>query len=483
MELRQWLSKVSDIGELHEMKGVHWNLEIGAIADLVYRNAKGIKPALCFSEIPDYPPDYKIVIGMLGSPRRLALTLGLQEEEANLTNLVNKFRDIINDIKLKPPVPTDKSALMENVIEEQDVDMSKFPMPVHHELDGGRYFGTADTVITRDPETGTVNLGTYRIMYHDPKTLGLHILPGKHGAIHFNKAFQSKKPFPVAIALGVDPLMFLVSCMEIPFGINEYEYAGGLSGKAVPIIEGKVTGLPFPAEAEIVVEGICYPEETRPEGPFGEWCGYYSNNGLNPVDEPVIHVKRVLHRNNPIFTASQPGRGDESNFQRTIVRSALIWDELIKAGVPDVQGVWCNEAGSSRFLTVVSIKQRYAGHARQAGNIATQCHAGAFNGRYVIVVDEDIDPTNTFDVLWAVGTRSDPNTDIDILRRCWSSSADPMMHPDIPARERGLNSRAIIDACRPYEWKDRFPPVAQSSAELEKIVRNKFPGIFASLNM
>jgi len=476
MELREWITKVDQMGELQEFKGVHWNLEIGAIADLISRKSKSVRPLLCFSEIPDYPPEYKIAIAPLSSPKRLAAVLGLDPSQG-LMGLVKQFRTLFGDVKPLPPRMVTESPLFENVHGEQELNLLEFPAPFHHELDGGRYLGTACSVITRDPEHGTVNLGTYRGMVHDSKTLGLHILPGHHGAVHYDKALRRKEPFPVAIAMGTDPLLYLMSCLEIPPNVCEYDYVGGIRGQAAPVIMGEVTGLPLPADAEIVIEGICYPEETRLEGPFGEWCGYYANNGLNPVNDPLIHVKRVLHRNNPILSVAQPGRSDDFNFQRVIVRSAMVWDELEKAGVPDVKGVWCHEAGASRFLIVVSINQRYAGHARQAANIACQCHAGAFTGRYVIVVDEDIDPSNTFDVLWAFSTRSDPANDIDILRRTWSSSADPMIHPDIPARQKGLNSRALIDACRPYEWKDRFPPTVQTSPELEKAVYEKWPEV------
>lgn len=479
MELRKWLKDVSDMGELLEVKGAHWNLEMGAIVDMIYRKSQATKPCISFSQIPDYPDNYRVVSGLLGSPNRVALTVGVKYD-GNMMELVRKFRTLFKDVKPVPFKKVESGPLMENVLDETKLDMSKFPLPFHHELDGGRFFGTEDMVITRDPELGTVNIGTYRIQYHDPKTLALHILPGKHGAIHLNKAFQSNKPFPVAVATGMDPLLFMISCVEMPYGMCEYDYVGGLRGEPVPVIEGTVTGLPLPADAEIVIEGICYPGETRLEGPFGEWSGYYANNGVKPVEEPVIHVKRVLHRNNPILTMAQPGRRDETCFHRTIFRSALIWDELEKVGIPDVQGVWCNESGSTRFITVVSIKQRYGGHARQAGNIATMCHAGAFNGRYVIVVDEDIDPSNTFDVLWAMGTRSDPANDIEILRRCWSSSADPMMNPDTPPHEKRMNSRAIIDACKPFEWKDRFPPVVETSPELDKVIHSKFPEVCSS---
>jgi 4-hydroxy-3-polyprenylbenzoate decarboxylase len=178
-----------------------------------------------------------------------------------------------------------------------------------------------------------------------------------------------------------------------------------------------------------------------------------------------------LHRTDPILTCAQPSRPPhEYSFYRSIVRSGLVWDELEKAGVPDVKGVWCHEAGGSRLFTIVSIHQRYAGHARQAGLLASQVHSGAYVGRYVIVVDEDIDPSNTHDVLWALATRSEPERSVEIIRRAWSSSADPAL----PVDQKLFNSRCIIDACKPYEWKDKFYPVAEASPELRAELLKKW---------
>jgi 4-hydroxy-3-polyprenylbenzoate decarboxylase len=148
----------------------------------------------------------------------------------------------------------------------------------------------------------------------------------------------------------------------------------------------------------------------------------------------------------------------------------MIWDELERAGVPNVRGVWCHEAGGGRMLNIVSIKNSYPGHSRQAGLITSQCHAGAYLGRYVVVVDDDIDPSSTFDVLWAMASRSEPAESIEIIRSCWSGPLDPR----IPEGKKGLNSRAIIDACRPYQWKDKFPPVAESSPELNEATLKKW---------
>ena len=133
--------------------------------------------------------------------------------------------------------------------------------------------------------------------------------------------------------------------------------------------------------------------------------------------------------------------------------------------------MWYHEAAGAAYLfLVVAIKQRYPGHARQAGLVATECHAAAYLGRYTIVVDDDIDPTNLNEVLWAVCTRSDPSVDIEILRRCWSGPLDPIIHKD----KKGFNSRAIIDATRPYEWKETFPQVSRSSKELRDKILGKW---------
>ena len=243
-----------------------------------------------------------------------------------------------------------------------------------------------------------------------------------------------------------------------------------MKGSAIEVIEAPYTKLPVPAHAEIIIEGECHPTERQDEGPFGEWAGYYANNGLAPVKEPVIHVKSVLFRNNPILTCAQPARPPGYHFAFSMFRSAMIWDEIEKAGVPDVHGVWCHEAGASRLFNVVSIKQRYAGHARQAGLIASQCASGVYIGRYTVVVDDDIDETNLGEVVWAIATRTDPATSIDFARRSRSSSADPRVSPDHKSASSNpsavFTSKAVIDACWPYEWKDRAYPVVQVSAEL-----------------
>jgi len=466
-DLRDWLEIVDGMGELKKIDGADWNLEMGTLAELVARESKGAVPAVLFDKIKDYPKGYRALFAQNASFKRMALNLGLPLDLAGL-DLVRAFRQKLAAHKPIPHKVVKSGPVLENVLAGKDINLLKFPVPFVHELDGGRYIGTACLVITKDPEEGWINFGAYRGMVHDETSMALYISPGKHGRIQRQKYFDQGKPCPVVISVGQDPVLFMVSGNEVDYGVSEFDYAGGLKGAPVEVIEGEVTGLPFPAHAEIVIEGIMDPQDVKKEGPFGEWTGYYASS-IRP--EPVVRVQRIYHRNNPILCCARPGRPpSDYSLAKCFVKAALIWDQVEKAGVPDVKGVWCHEAGGGRLLNIISIKQRYPGHARQALVAASQVHAGAYLGRYVIVVDDDIDPTNTFDVLWALSTRSDPVESIDIVRRCWSGPLDPRIQPG----KKGFNSRALIDACRPFEWMKDFPPVAESSPELRDKVRKKW---------
>jgi 4-hydroxy-3-polyprenylbenzoate decarboxylase len=157
-----------------------------------------------------------------------------------------------------------------------------------------------------------------------------------------------------------------------------------------------------------------------------------------------------------------------------VTRSALLREDLIKAGIPDVTEAWEHEVGSGRLLIGVAIKQRYAGHSKQAGHVACQCHVGAYAGRYVIVVDDDIDVSNLEELMWAMITRSDPATSIDIITNAWSTPLDPRIDPERRARGDFTNSRAIIDACRPWYWRDKFPKVNMPDLETRRLARERF---------
>ncbi|MDH3429474.1 MAG: UbiD family decarboxylase [Gammaproteobacteria bacterium] len=468
-DLRQWLAIADELGEVEIVKGANWQEEIGMAAELVLRS--DTTPCVVFEDVPDTLPGSRVLINFFGGERK-SMTLGFPTGLSKLELSEAARRQYLGKLPTISPRYVDDGPILENVITGDDVDVTVFPTPLWHEEDGGRYIGTGSYNITRDPDDGWVNCGTYRVMIHNKKQVGFYISPGKHGRMMRDKYEARGESMPVAIVVGDDPLSFLLGCSEVPQGISEQDIIGGIRGEAVEVIKGRVTGLPIPANAEIVLEGFVEPGNRRAEGPFGEWTGYYASD-IRP--EPVLDVKAIYHRNDPIILGCPPLRPpDEICRFRAVMRSALLRENMLHAGVPDVTAAWAHETGNARLLLGIAIKQRYPGHAAQAGHVAAMCHVGAYCGRYVVVVDEDVDVSDLEELIWAAISRSDPATSIDIIKNAWSTPLDPRLEPK--QREQGdyTNSRAIIDACRPWHWRDEFPKVNKPSPELARRGREMF---------
>jgi 4-hydroxy-3-polyprenylbenzoate decarboxylase len=237
--------------------------------------------------------------------------------------------------------------------------------------------------------------------------------------------------------------------------------------------------LPFPNDAELVYEGFMpsHEELAMTEGPFGEWPGYYTSCG----PEPVLQVKAIYHRNDPIQVAQPPARpiypgtyfGTAGS---ALLRAASLWDDLEAAGVPGIRGVWKMPGGGSRFINIIAIEQMHAGHAKMAGLVAAGCGSSTYLGRIIIIVDHDIDITNPAEVMWAVATRWDPKTATDIIDGVWTGYIDPMLLPERRAAGDLTNSRIIIYAVRPWHWKDEFPKVNAVDPAYAAEVARKWAG-------
>ncbi len=465
-DMRDWLQMADAIGELRVLEGVDSEENIGRITEMLHHSDGA--PAVLFDKVPGYQPGYRLLVNAQGERPRLAMSLGMPST-IGVVDLMDEWERRMDAVKPVKPTMVATGPITENVLEGDAVDVTKFVAPKWHEQDGGRYLGTGDGVITRDPDNPDwVNMGTYRVMVHDRNHTGLYISPGKHGRIHRDKYFEKGQPLPAVVMVGMDPLFFIASCLEMAPGVSELEWVGAMRGRPVECIEGKYTGLPIPAYGEIAIEGFLHHDQMRLEGPFGEWTGYYASASR---EEPVFEVKAVYHRDNPIVLGCPPEKPPyEAHRFRQYLRSANLRRELRLAGVPDVVGAWCHGVGGCRLLNVVAIKQRYPGHARMAGHVASQCRAGAYLGRVTIVVDEDVDITDLDEVMWAVVTRHDPERDIDIIHRAWSGPLDPAIEPG----KKGFNSRLIIDATRPYEWKDKFPPAIGPTPEEKRITRDRW---------
>jgi 4-hydroxy-3-polyprenylbenzoate decarboxylase len=306
---------------------------------------------------------------------------------------------------------------------------------------------------------------------YDATTVGCQITEGKHGRIHRDKYFARGEPMKVVILCGQDPLLFMLASSPLP-EVSEYDIAGGLRGEPIDVVRGPYTGFPIPADCEIAIEGETVPGATKPEGPFGEWMGYYSDD---TQERPFVRVKTILHRNDPILTcAPQHKPVDETGLLKGIAGAAQIWRALEACGIPDVLGVWNHEAGPATRFTAIQLRQRYPGHARQALHVACACQGGAYAGKWTVIVDDDIDAGDLDQVLWAMCTRFDPKVDIDLVQKAWASKRDPLYLPG------NFNNRILIDACIPYDMKLKgtFPQVVDVSADLRVKLRAKFSKLF-----
>ncbi len=474
-DLRSLIEELDRQGELRRIADVDWNLDIGAVTEML---ALRDGPALLFDRIPGYPAGFRVLTNLINNPRRVGMLFGLPKETGGI-EIVRALRQRMTNLTPVEPVEVRNAPFEEVSYAGADVNLFSLPAPLWHEHDGGRYLGTACAVVTRDRDAGWVNLGTYRVQVHDERTLGLYLEPAHHGNLIMQRYWERGEAAPIAVCIGVQPAVLMSAFLGVPWGTSEYRWAGGLLGQPIETIPGEFTGLPLPASAEIVVEGRCPPpsQESRVEGPFGETIGYYASA---PDERPIIHVEALHHRRDPILVGAPPLRPPASSSASYLFRAANVWNYIERAGVPEVQGVWMIPSGGSSALAVVAIRQRYPGHAAQAGAAAIVGTGGAgLLGRFVIVVDEDIDPSDVDQVLWAIATRCDPEESIDIVRNCTSQYLDPRIPPAKRAADDYRMSRAVIDACRPFPWRSAFPRPVGTSPELQARLLRERSDLFA----
>jgi UbiD family decarboxylase len=469
-DLREWLVEAERLGEVRTVRGASWQEDIGLAAEAILRAENG--PCVVFDDVPGCPKGFRVLLNMFAGTRR-NMTLGFPD---HLTKweLSAAYREAyLKDPKIIPHEMVEDGPVFENIMTDDDVDVTKFPSPIWHEKDGGRYIGTGTYSITLDPEEHWLNAGAYRAQVHDRNSVGMVMAKGHHGHLHREKYFARGEPMPVVTVLGGDPMAFFYGGVEAPYGTFELDIVGGMRGRATKMVRGKVTGLPFPANAEIVLEGFITPDKKHAEGPFGEWTGHYAG-GVRQM--PVLDIKAIYHRNDPILVGVPPmgGGPDEMARYRAVMRSAMIKQNMMNAGVPGVQQVWCHEVGGARLLHGISITQRYPGHAVQAAHIAAQCGASAYASKYIVVCDDDVDVTNLDHMLWAMLTRTDPIDSIQFIRGSWDSNADPAIPPERRKSGDQTHSVALINACKPWHWREQFPASNTPSPEVARKAREKF---------
>jgi UbiD family decarboxylase len=452
-DLREWLALLQAHGQLKLIDApVDLDEELSAVTYVAAQQETS--PALLFRNIAGDRLGASVLTNMLGaSKERYALAVGL-DPSLSVPDMIAASRDLMN--RRIPPVMIAQSEAPVNevVLRGTDVDLTALPAPKFWPGDGGPYIGTGDITFTRGPQSSRINVGCYRQMLHGRNRVGMYCSPGKHGRLDREAWWREGKPCEVVAVYGIDPVLFMVAAQSFNYKLSELEIAGGIMGHPLELTQAEFVSLPIPARAEIVVEGLLHPGDTEMEGPLGEFTGYYGNERAM---QPVIEVKAIHHRKAPIHTAALMARfpACEIGAYAAIMRSANIMNDLERIGVGGIVSVYAHPAAASGWgMVIVALKQQHAGHAAQVLALTAQCPAAAYFTKWIIAVDEDVDPTDFNQVMWALSTRCNPIEDLDLLRNTWSTGLDPSQYPP---ELRPYGSKALINACKPHRTIAQFP--------------------------
>ncbi len=458
--LRDFIKYLDEQGELHHVKGeVDPKWEMGFIHKQVHLK-KG--PALIYENIKGFP-GWRLVDHVLGTFSRCFAAMNTGKERV--------FDDYIQRTKeLTPPKVVDKAAFREVVLTGEEVDLTKLPVPTWAEHDGGPYI-TYGVVMVRDPDNGYQNMAIYRMQLKGPKKTGILIHVPQHIAHILAKYEARGEPMPLAVALGVDPLIHLCCEATVPYGVSEMDLWGALAGEPLEVVPCRINELQpparhrrgwaphrsglsetndllVPATAEIVLEGFVDPEEREPEGPFGEFTGYYS--GVYNMN--VFRVERMSMRRDAIYHATSVGRPPTEGILVEGLMKALESVKSLRGSIPQVRAA--RFLGTSALMCVISLERtgRYPGIAMRVGNSLWTSSAGR-SYKNIIVVDDDVDIYNDDDVWWAFSVRYQGDRDTLFVPNVQGLFLDPSERPLVGGEVRevvgSLTCKTVFDCTKP----------------------------------
>lgn len=419
-DLQDFIAALEARGELRRISvEVDAELEITEIADRVMR-MEGGGPALLFEKVKG--SEYPLLINAMGSEGRMALALGAESLDAKAAEIedlicwawgqVRNFSFLRTGLSVLPKVPTALSLLPKRVarpkcqeVLDDEAGFGTLPILKCWPKDGGRFL-TLPLVCTRDPETGTQNLGMYRMQIYDDRTAGMHWHLHKDGAHFFQKYKERGERMPVAVALGCDPAVTYASTAPLPEGIWEMFFAGFLRGKSAEIAKATLSDLDVPADAEFILEGYVDPGELRTEGPFGDHTGFYSLED----EYPVFHLQRITRRKKPVYPATIVGIPPKEDCWMAKATERLFLP-LLKQICPEIVDLSMPLEGVFHNCVIVSIKKRFPGQARKVMNFLWGMGQMMYT-KLIVVVDEDVDPSDVSTVAWRAFNNIDAKRDL-----------------------------------------------------------------------
>lgn len=468
IELRPFIKQLEETGDILRIKQeVDWDVEAGAISR---RNFELHGPALWFENIRDYPAGYTILNGPVGTWRRVAIALGINPD-APVREIYRTYEELLRQ-RIPPRIVSKSEApVKENVFLGDDVDLYRLPAPLIHEGDGGRYIGTWDIVVTKDPESGWTNWGMYRFMIHSQRWMGGWPQPTSQLALMMRERYLPKGlAMPAAVVIGADPISHMVATAPVRPYEDEAPVAGGLRRAPVDLVQCETCDLLVPANAEIVIEGEIPADAIVPDGPFGEYPGYRSGTMAEGV---AFRVKAITHRNNPILTMTALGvPEDDTSIAASLTAGVGAKKGLERRGVP-VTDVYVPPAGVTH-LVIVGVKQGGIGVTQQVLDYFT---ARRVMVNKCIVVDSDVDVFDMDQVMHAFATKCHPGRGMLVNHHEGRANA---LTPCYSAQERRVlkGAFAAFDATWPPEWPKETVPTRASFRDIyspevqQKVIAN-----------
>lgn len=444
---RQFIAKLEETGDLVRIKReIDWDLEAGATVRLS-NESRG--PATLFEKLKDYSSDYRILGGPITTERRLRIAMGFPPD-THLAEVYRKYEYLINH-PMKPII-TSVAPCKEKIMKGKDVNLYDFPAPTVHEGDGGRYIGTWNTIVIRDPDSDWTNWGMYRVMIHNKNAVSLRLhMQNDGGRIYHTKYLPRKIPMPAAVVIGSDPLSSMVGAIRFDMGISEVEYAGALHQGPIEMVKCETNDLLVPAHAEIVLEGEVLPDYSVPEGPFGEFTGYRTEWSY----QNVCRIKCITCRKDPILTLVNPGMPlSEGAIGPAMGRALRLKKALKVSGVP-VTDVYLPPEMAGMVAIVGIRKMNQDNLASQVRHVIS---AQGSREQKIIVVDEDVDVFNQMEVFHAFATRLHPGRGIFIETRDMSMKDAPFL--SIEERKWSRGASVLFDCTWPSHWskEEDIPP-------------------------
>lgn len=437
-DLRSFLADLEKNGQLLRItEQVRPEPDLAAAANAAGRIGDSA-PALWFDNIEGFT-EARIALNTLGSWPNHAIAMGLEAT----TTTKDQVAEFIRRWEHFPITPErrDSAPWQENTVTGEDINLfDLLPLFRLNEGDGGFYLDKAATV-SRDPDDpesfDKQNVGIYRMEVKGRRKLGIQPVPVHDIAIHLAKAEERGEDLPVAITLGNDPVITLMASTPLRYDQSEYEMAGAIRQAPYPIVTAPLTGFDVPWGAEMVLEGVIEGRRREVEGPFGEFTGHYSGGRAMPV----VRIDRVSYRTDPIFESLYLGMPwTEVDYLIGPATCVPLYQQL-KADFPEVQAV--NAMYTHGLLAIISTKKRYGGFARAVGMRAMTTPHGLGYVKMVIVVDEDVDPFNLPQVMWALSSKVNPAGDLIQLPNMSVVALDPGSNP------AGITDKLIIDATTP----------------------------------